>query len=112
MNKKYLFHLIAFLCFQSVESQPYLELLQDGETSLEKIELVADRYFKKVGTDNNDYKFYQRWLYGAKMEADEQNILTPNDYNLIGFLDNKSQALNQAENTYKYNKKIERYALV
>ena len=78
MNKKYLFHLIAFLCFQSVESQPYLELLQDGETSLEKIELVADRYFKKVGTDNNDYKFYQRWLYGAKMEADEQNILTPN----------------------------------
>ena len=69
MNKKYLFHLIAFLCFQSVESQPYLELLQDGETSLEKIELVADRYFKKVGTDNNDYKFYQRWLYGAKMEA-------------------------------------------
>jgi photosystem II stability/assembly factor-like uncharacterized protein len=78
MKKNYLFPLIAFLFFQSAGSQPYLELLREGETSLEKIEQIADRYFKKVGINNNDYKFYQRWLYGAKMEADEQNILTPN----------------------------------
>ena len=78
MRFLYYLPIIALLTFQFAESQPYLELLRDGETSLEKIEQAANRYFKKVGTDNNDYKFYQRWLYGAKMEADEQNILTPN----------------------------------
>ena len=60
MKKNYLFPLIAFLFFQSAGSQPYLELLREGETSLEKIEQIADRYFKKVGINNNDYKFYQR----------------------------------------------------
>ena len=74
----YFLSIVAVMSFHFAEGQSYLKLLRDGETSLEKIELAADRYFKKVGTDNNEYKFYQRWLYGAKMEADEQNILTPN----------------------------------
>lgn len=74
----YFLLIMVLLSFHFAESQPYLKLLHDGETSLEKIEFEADRYFEKVGKNNNEYKFYQRWLYGAKMEANDHNILTPN----------------------------------
>jgi hypothetical protein len=49
MRFLYYLPIIALLTFQFAESQPYLELLRDGETSLEKIEQAANRYFKKVG---------------------------------------------------------------
>lgn len=58
--------------------QHYVELINSGESSLTKIEQAANQYFKKFGKKGNDYKFYQRWLYGAKMDVDENKALTPN----------------------------------
>lgn len=70
--------LLLLLFASSVHSQHYVDLIKSGETSLSKIEQEAEQYFKKVGTDGNEYKFYQRWLYIAKMEANENELLTPN----------------------------------
>lgn len=81
MRSVYVLPIIALLSFYFAKSQPHLKLIHDGETSLEKIELEADRYFKKIGKNNNEYKFYQRWLYTAKIDADEnESIITNSDY--------------------------------
>ena len=75
---KQIITLFLLIPLQFMYGQYYLELINSGETSLNKIEQEAEKHFKKVGIDNNAYKFYQRWLYIAKMEADENGMLTPN----------------------------------
>jgi len=78
--KLFFFSLFLFLS-PLVLAQEYLDLIRNGERSLNKIEAEAERYFKKVGKNNNDYKFYQRWLYTAKIDADEnENIISNSDY--------------------------------
>ncbi len=69
---------ITTLLFCYVQGQSYIDLINSGEQSLSAIEAEAERYFKKVGTDDNTYKFYQRWLYAARMDADENGMLTTN----------------------------------
>lgn len=78
-----LFFLLLFLFLSPfVFAQEYLDLIRNGETSLNKIEAEAKRYFDKVGKGKGSgYKFYQRWLYLAKIDSDSKgNIISNNEY--------------------------------
>lgn len=82
MHPKFLYSLFFLFLSYHISAQKYLDLIRDGETSVSKIENEAEQFFDQVGRGKGSgYKFYQRWLYLAKIDGDENgNIIQNKNY--------------------------------
>ena len=77
--KKYLSIIWLFIFF-NISAQGFIEKLITTESNVKVIEERANEYLKKVKNDKED-KLFQRWLYFAKIDADEKGgIISNRDY--------------------------------
>ena len=71
------FSLICLLIFTNINAQGFIEKLITEENNLKVIEERANEYLKKVKSDKEN-KLFQRWLYFAKIDADEKGGVISN----------------------------------
>ena len=71
---------ICLFILNNVSAQGFIEKLISTESNIKVIEERANEYLKKVKNNKED-KFFQRWLYFAKIDADEKGgIVSNRDY--------------------------------
>ena len=71
------FSLICLLIFTNINAQGFIEKLITEESNVKVIEERANEYLKKVKSDKEN-KLFQRWLYFAKIDADEKGGVISN----------------------------------
>ena len=71
------FPLICLLIFTDINAQGFIEKLIIEESNVKVIEERANEYLKKVKSDKEN-KLFQRWLYFAKIDADEKGGVISN----------------------------------
>ena len=71
------FPLICLLIFTDINAQGFIEKLIIEESNVKVIEEKANEYLKKVKSDKEN-KLFQRWLYFAKIDADEKGGVISN----------------------------------
>ena len=65
------------LIFTDINAQGFIEKLIIEESNVKVIEERANEYLKKVKSDKEN-KLFQRWLYFAKIDADEKGGVISN----------------------------------
>ena len=78
------FSLICLLIFSNVSAQGFIEKLITKESNVKVIEEKANEYLKKVKNDKEN-KLFQRWLYFAKIDADEKGGIISNRNYVISY---------------------------
>ena len=72
--------IFCLFILNNVSAQGFIEKLITSESNVKVIEERANEYLKKVKNNKED-KFFQRWLYFAKIDADEKGgIVSNRDY--------------------------------
>ena len=71
------FPLVCLLIFTDINAQGFIEKLIIEESNVKVIEERANEYLKKVKSDKEN-KLFQRWLYFAKIDADEKGGVISN----------------------------------
>ena len=77
IKKMKYFSLFCFFIFNSISAQGFIEKLITEESNVNVIEERANEYLKKVKSDKVN-KLFQRWLYFAKIDADEKGGVISN----------------------------------
>lgn len=94
--KNTLLTLFVFVCLTSF-GQKYQYMIDQGTYTIESIETEANDYFEKNGTgQGSGYKQFQRWLYVAKRDMDENGFKRSNNSQMV------------AVRTYRQAQKIKR----
>ena len=71
------FSLICLMIFTNINAQGFIEKLITEENNVRIIEDRANKYLKKVKSDKEN-KLFERWLYFAKIDADEKGGVISN----------------------------------
>lgn len=69
--------IICLFILNNVSAQGFIEKLITTESNIKVIEERANEYLKKVKNNKED-KLFQRWLYFAKIDADEKGDIVSN----------------------------------
>jgi hypothetical protein len=73
MPKKLLILFFTVISFQLSAQETIFELMERTDLRLDEIEVLAKKYFDRVGTERGSgNKQYQRWLYERKFHIDNQ----------------------------------------